>query len=128
MQKKDSSFRGEKIHLYRNLLKPIYPKFCKLEVKLPRFGFTILPWENWRTNKTPLWWRAYNNVKHNRDKHYKSANLRNVIASLTGLFIANLYFYKNKAENEELMPNPRMFSLLGDSYRILDNNEHYILE
>jgi hypothetical protein len=53
-------------------------------------------------------------VKHYRDEHYNLANLKNTIASLTGLFLAVLYFYKNEAEKGELIPDPKLFMIQED--------------
>ena len=129
----DSSFNGETITSYRKFLNPIFPKISRLNVNLPRYGRRIIPWDNWRVNTKPQWWDAYNKVKHYRDEKYKQANLKNVIASLAGLFIANLYFYKDKAENGELVPEPKVFRIQEDSSRLLEVSERgfvkgYILE
>jgi hypothetical protein len=88
-----------------------------------RYGLDISPWDNWQDNKTPFWWRDYNMVKHYRDEHYNLANLKNTIASLAGLFLAVLYFYKNEAEKGELIPDPKLFMIQEDCaklHRVLD--------
>ncbi len=92
-------------------------------MRLPRYGLDILPWDNWQNNKTPNWWRDYNLVKHNRDEHYNLANLKNTIASLAGLFLAVLYFYKNEAEKGKLIPDPKLLMIQEDFvelHRVLD--------
>lgn len=122
-KKNDSRFKGETIDKYRVFLNPKYPKFCKLKVSLPRFGLDISPWDNWQDNKTPNWWCDYNLVKHNRDEHYNLANLKNTIASLAGLFLAVLYFYKNEAEKGKLIPDPKLLMIQEDFvelHRVLD--------
>jgi len=122
-KKSDSRFKGETIDKYRVFLNPKYPKFCKLKVSLPRFGLDISPWDNWQDNKTPNWWHDYNLVKHNRDEHYNLANLKNTIASLAGLFLAVLYFYKNEAEKGKLIPDPKLLMIQEDFvelHRVLD--------
>ena len=48
----------------------------------------IVPWEPWgRTPEpeNPAFWKAYNNVKHNRSDHFRDANLENVVNALCGL-------------------------------------------
>lgn len=97
-------------------LNPKYPKLCKLKVNLQRFGLNISPWDNWQDNKTPNWWLGYNLVKHNRDEHYNLANLKNTIASLAGLFLAVLYFYKNEAEEGKLIPDPKLLMIQEDFF------------
>jgi hypothetical protein len=71
----------------------------------------IIPWENWQESKTPDWWRAYNNVKHDRDIYYHKATLQYTIAAITGLFVATIYLYKEEAENGSLVPLPKLLSL-----------------
>ena len=122
-KKNDSRFKGETIDKYCVFLNPKYPKFCKLKVRLQRFGLDISPWDNWQDNKTPNWWLDYNKVKHNRDEHYNLANLKNTIASLAGLFLAVLYFYKNEGEKGKLMPDPKLLMIqedLVELHRVLD--------
>ncbi len=122
-KKNNSRFKGEEIDKYREFLNPKYPKLCNLNVRLPRYGLDILPWDNWQNNKTPNWWRDYNKVKHKRDEHYNLANLKNTIASLAGLFLAVLYFYKDEAEKGELIPDPKLLMIQEDLvalYRVLD--------
>ena len=129
----DTSFKGENITSYRKFLNPRFPKISRLSVNLPRYGRNLIPWDNWRGNKKPIWWDDYNKVKHNRDEKYELANLKNAIASLAGLFIANLYFCKEKAENGELEPAPQVFKIQEDSSHLLEVSERgfvrgYILD
>jgi hypothetical protein len=122
-RKNNSSFRGRTIDRYREILNPKYPNFCKLKVSLQRFGLDISPWANWQNDETPNWWHDYNLVKHNRDEHYNLANLKNTIASLAGLFLAVLYFYKNEAEKGKLIPDPKLLMIQEDFvelHRVLD--------
>ena len=47
------------------------------------------PFENWSSNSPPLkWYKAYNNVKHNRDENFSEASLENVVLAVSGLFLA----------------------------------------
>jgi hypothetical protein len=46
----------------------------------------IRPYESWKTGHTLSWYQEYNLVKHNREQNFHLANLRNVLASVTGLF------------------------------------------
>lgn len=87
--------------------KPIitaYPAFKTFKVEMPRYGQTLTPWADWTPKKGPLWWQAYNNVKHHRHTHYSEANLKNVLNAVAGLFVACLYLYKDKARMGELVP------------------------
>jgi hypothetical protein len=74
----------------------------------------ITPWKDWNSdpnnpfdrnnpkNNSPVWWTMYNKVKHNRtssDEHgkefFKHANLFNTMSALAGLFIIEMFFYKD---------------------------------
>lgn len=47
----------------------------------------LRPFAGWSTASPPLaWYKAYNNVKHNRNLHFVEANLDQVRHSLAGLF------------------------------------------
>lgn len=74
----------------------------------------LKPWEKWNSdsmdplnknnpkNTSPLWWTMYNKVKHSRtmlDKSgkefFKKANQINTLNALAGLFVLEMYFYKD---------------------------------
>ncbi len=55
-------------------------------VEIPRYGLALSPWDNWRENRNPDWWRAYNSVKHQRHERYSEANLKNTLNSVCGYF------------------------------------------
>ncbi len=44
----------------------------------------LLPYKDW-TKKPPLWWEAYNNLKHDRLNNYGLATFTNAVYSLAGL-------------------------------------------
>jgi hypothetical protein len=50
-----------------------------LTVLIPRYGLTLKPWISWTREAPPLWWTAYNKVKHHRDTRFKDANLGNAL-------------------------------------------------
>lgn len=84
--------------------------------------YEIQPWSNWKYEKsinkqehiryklstgkkTPFWWIAYNKVKHERTTYsknskinYSQANQKNLIYSLSALFILET-FYLDSVEN-----------------------------
>ena len=47
----------------------------------------VQPWISWdpKIAKSPDWWRAYNNVKHERDECFSDANQENTLKALCGL-------------------------------------------
>jgi hypothetical protein len=44
----------------------------------------LRPFHSW-TNKQPLWWKAYNKLKHDRLNNYEAATYDNAIMALAGL-------------------------------------------
>ena len=54
-------------------------------------------------------------MKHERDSHYEKANLENVLQTMAGLLISNLYLYKDLAIADKLCPWPEL-SQLEDKY------------
>ena len=90
---------AENINNYREIINRNLPNFRKEQVFVPRFNLTLMPWSNWRfvqNPRSPLWWRSYNKVKHERNEHFAEANLKNVLNSVGGLLITVFYFYKLK--------------------------------
>lgn len=103
------SSNADKIDEYRKEIQPSYSNISEFFIEIPRFGLKLQPWDNWNNGKNPLWWNAYNKVKHVRSSYFKMANLKNVLNAVAGLYIFVLYLYKEKAEACELVP---MTSLL----------------
>ena len=101
----DPNSSANNIHHYRNEIKMVYRKFPDFKVNIPRYGLTLTPWLNWKQNQgVPVWWSAYNKVKHHRHINFKEANLKNVLNAVAGLFVITLYLYKDRAERAELIP------------------------
>lgn len=103
--------KAENITQYKSIIKKAFPQLCEIKVLMPRYSLTLEPWINWKSNKTPEWWYYYNKVKHERDKYFKQANLKNTLNAVAGLFITLLYFYKYEANNGMLIPTPRLFRI-----------------
>jgi len=97
------------INRYRNEIGAAYPAVLDFEVLLPRHGLRLKPWSSWNeANGVPIWWTAYNKIKHHRDTEYDSANLRNALNAVGALFVMVLYLYKEKSEEGELYPPPQL--------------------
>jgi len=108
--KKLSTSNGcENIKHYRKTIERQYTLSNK-QITLERFGLQTTPWENWKDERSPLWWKAHTDVKHHRDEKYEEANLKNCINALGGLFVAIIYLYK-KNDTVELSPPPKLFNL-----------------
>jgi hypothetical protein len=112
--KVDPNEKAQNIFDYRNILNPKFPKIRDMKILIPRYGLELIPWDNWKNDKSPDWWSGYNEVKHNRDINFKKANLKNTLNSISGLFCLLLYYYKDEAENGALIPNPNLFSISNE--------------
>ena len=85
--------QSEKEPGYRNFfINGRYNKIQTIEIRIYRYGLSFKPFEAWANNQTPDWWTANNKVKHRRDTHFEQASLGNMLKSLSGLLIANMYF------------------------------------
>jgi hypothetical protein len=105
----DAKSRAASINQYRSKIKPAYPRIPQFEVLLPRFGLPLTPWDEWKKDDgVPLWWTAYNKIKHQRDSEYHRANLKNALNAVAGLFVMVLHLYKDRAEAGELVPSPQL--------------------
>lgn len=78
---------------YRQVINRSCPKLYKMAIDLPKYGFSVIPWMDFKNNKIPSWWREYNEVKHNRDTFFYKANLINTIEAIAGLFVLAVYYY-----------------------------------
>ncbi len=104
------------INAYRAELNTAIPGIGTFEVLIPRFGLTLRPWEEWSGDSgVPLWWTAYNKIKHHRDSQYHQANLKNALNAVAGLFVVVLYLYRAEAEEGILLPLPQLVSA-GDRH------------
>jgi hypothetical protein len=105
------------IHQYRDEIRAAYPGFQNFKVAIPRFGLELTPWSNWcDPTGVPGWWTAYNKVKHHRNTDYHRGNLKNCLNAAAGLFVVILYFYKEKAENADLIPMPSIFRVTDEHF------------
>ena len=72
--------------------------------------FELKPFENWKMSpnyNSPDWWTPYNGVKHERITNFRSANLKNVMNALAGLYILEVYLVKfiGDRDGERDVPN-----------------------
>lgn len=97
--------------------------FFNEEVIVNIIGIFIKPWSDLQNNSCLDWWTAYNKVKHQRTDQvtingisqvsYKFANLKNVIFSLSGLYILLMNIFSKINENNDTspVPNSRLFKM-----------------
>ena len=107
---------ADNVNLYREIIVRNLPQLPDFEVIIPRYGISLQPWDEWQQPAgVPLWWTAYNKVKHERHRHFDQATLKNVLNAVGGLFILLLYLYRDKAKGGELVPSPQIVRA-GDKY------------
>jgi hypothetical protein len=92
---------------YRSIIMAQFAGMNTVEIEIPKFNMKVQPWLIWdpKIAKSPDWWRAYNNVKHERDKCFPDANQVNTLYALCGLLSLLLYFYKDEPH---LQPYPEI--------------------
>lgn len=79
------------------------------EVQLPRWGISLVPWEQWQQTAPPDWWTSYNKVKHHRASHFHRANLQCTIEAVAAVFVLNVYAAPEAAREGTLKPIPSIF-------------------
>ncbi len=85
--------KRENINHYKAVLLPAIPTLPATTVHVPRYGLSFNPWDNWAGSRNPDWWREYNDVKHERNRHFDRATLKNVLNSLGALLILSFHYY-----------------------------------
>jgi len=108
-QRAKSKSRAGSINAYRKELNQAFPKIADMQVTIPRYGLQLIPWSNWKNDKTPDWWSDYNLVKHKRNAHFRKANLKNTLNSIGALFVLLLHYYQEDARSGKLGPEPVVF-------------------
>lgn len=102
--KLDADAKASSVGKYETVLRDKLPQIFDFKVHIPRWGLKLKPFEDWGKDKPPAWWTACNKVKHHRDTHFAQATLKNTLNSFAALFITNLYYQKELAENAGLLP------------------------
>lgn len=65
-------------------------KLSEYKVKMPSWegkNNVFEPFAGWKLSTSLPWYRAYNRSKHNRDKCFKEANLKNLMDAFCGLYV-----------------------------------------
>jgi hypothetical protein len=118
--------RRNNISDYRKILLAAFPHLSTEQVTVPRYGLDFRPWSNWTGTNNPVWWRSYNNVKHERDAHFNEATLKNALNALGALLILTNYHYSYALAPtgtprlmpidtlNELLPEPALLYFRGD--------------
>ncbi len=88
------------INDYKETIKATLPSLIAEKAFIHRFGLELRPWSNWSGEENPLWWRSYNNVKHQRDLYFREANLRYTLNAVVGLSLVVIYYYREVFSQE----------------------------
>jgi hypothetical protein len=73
------------------LLKP-FPVIESEVVQARRYDLSFEPWKGWTQEESPPWWKAYNQVKHDRLQSSRDGNLGNVLNAVAGLGVIMGFF------------------------------------
>jgi hypothetical protein len=106
-KKANGNARAENIEDYRKVITTTFRDMHTVEIDIARFALKIRPWADWGNAQpqSPAWWKAYNNVKHERDKNFADANQENALNALCGLCALLLYLFKDEPH---LQPYPEL--------------------
>jgi len=95
-QSVDASAPAGNMDQYRAVIHKAFPHIHETIVEVPRFGLSMEPWKEWRTNVNPGWWQHHQLVKHHRHKHFSYADFEHCILSAAGLFSLALYLCRDE--------------------------------
>lgn len=125
----DPESKTKDINDYRLTIREKLPDLIQEVVFLPKYGMESQPWKSWMNAVgNPIWWKANNNIKHNRLNKFHEATLQNAYNAIGALLITVNYFYKTQIEKSEgfkktwkeatstLIPNSTLFQLNEDYY------------
>ena len=108
-EREDSAAQPSSIAAYFTVVSNKLPNILSFEVQLPRWGISLIPWEQWSNNDPPSWWTSHNKVKHHRNDHFNRANLKDTIESVSAVYVLNLYWSRQAATDGSLLPMPALF-------------------
>lgn len=82
----------ENINDYARFILGKDKNFSNNSIYLKKYAHNLklVPFANWEAEKSPEWWKCYNNVKHRRNHEMKDANQKNVLYSLAGLYLLEI--------------------------------------
>ena len=114
----DPKSKAGSINKYQEEIVKEYTSIPGFKVIMPRYGLILQPWQNWGVQKRnpPLWWTAYNKIKHQRHTHYNRGNLENALNAVAGLFVMVIYLYSEKARLGELYPALKLLQVTEEHF------------
>lgn len=97
--------KAKNIIAYQQALTDAFPGIHDTEINISRYSMLLKPWKAWENeNSAPPWWKAYNDVKHERNSNYRDANQGNVVAAFCGLLVLLMYHFRK----DDLHPYPQL--------------------
>lgn len=90
----DPKRNPSRINEYHPIIVGKYSNFKELKIEMPSHELEFSPWTFWEANKAPTWWTSHNNVKYERSKYFKEANLENLLNSAAGLLVLLVYLHQ----------------------------------
>lgn len=96
---------------YRKAITDRFRGFSFMSVRIPRYARELKPWREWHAGKNPSWWRAYNDIKHERNVNFKQATLSNALNAVAGAFVLVCYICQEELRANLAEPWPELLSL-----------------
>ncbi len=93
-RKLDATKKPGRISDYQKIIPKRIPEFCDSRILCPKYDLVFTPWRNWKPKRSPDWWSSYNKVKHQRNEHFRDANLKNALNALAGLMVTVSFYYQ----------------------------------
>ncbi|AZQ43791.1 hypothetical protein [Nonlabens ponticola] len=124
-KKLTSSSKADNIYKYQKDLIIKLPDLFTESVFIGSNLNPIKPYEGWSSSKAPNWWTIHNKVKYERNEFYYEANLKNVLESISALFIAVHYYYKIVLTNAMTQRRGKSFSW-KDLTQVLNSNIQFV--
>ncbi|MGI6359471.1 MAG: hypothetical protein ACOX02_00300 [Acholeplasmatales bacterium] len=141
--------KADSIVKYANVMLNKYPEIITKRINcFENKDIKYVPFLDWSLSttknpngKSPEWWTIYNNVKHSRlstnkdhdnKENYKLANQKFVMNALAGLYMIEMYFYKDIKNNTnpndpKIPPYPsKLFEISGWDTGIMLSNGIYL--
>jgi hypothetical protein len=56
----------------------------------------LIPFNKWEIDQTPIWWKVYRDLKHDRIKNRKFCTLGITLNALSALFLMNIYHLESR--------------------------------
>lgn len=107
---------------YRRVITSAFQGMHTIEIDISRFQLRFSPWKSWNPNiaQSPIWWKAYNEVKHERDINFSKATQENAANALCRLLALLLYYFK---DDGHLQPYPSLLEYGFPSYLVTESGK-----